>query len=205
VGGTGNSGGAGGACGAGCVQDVEGHVYETVTIGSQTWMKQNLAATQLDDGTPIPLVEDDTAWISSSSFGYCYYENKSAFASKYGALYNWYAVATGKLCPAGWHVPSGGEWLVLIAALGGKDVAGGKLKEAGTAHWMPPNTGATNAVRGRSERRDPRHEAATQIGSGVLRAFQLEPLPEHVCCRLFVPEDEMAQAEHLVVRGLVVT
>jgi len=136
-------GGTGG-CVAGCVQDIDGHVYETVTIGSQVWMKQNLATTRLNDGTPIPLVEDNTAWISSSSPAYCYFKNNSAFAPKYGVLYNWYAVETGKLCPAGWHAPSDPEWLILITGLGGKDVAGGKLKEAGTAHWMPPNTGATN-------------------------------------------------------------
>ena len=59
-------------------------------------------------------------------------------------LYNWYAVNTGKLCPEGWHVPTDDEWTILTDYLGGKSVAGGKLKETGTSHWLSPNTGATN-------------------------------------------------------------
>ena len=63
----------------------------------------------------------------------------------YGALYNWYAVNTGKLCPTGWHVPNINELTTLIEYLGGENVAGGKLKETGTIHWRSPNTGATNS------------------------------------------------------------
>ena len=59
-------------------------------------------------------------------------------------MYNWYAVNTGKLCPIGWHVPSEDEWLTLTDYVGGEDIASGKLKEAGTGHWMSPNTDATN-------------------------------------------------------------
>jgi len=128
----------------GCVQDIDGNLYDTVQIGTQTWMKQNLATTRLDDGTPIPLVQNMTAWTQLTSPGYCYYANKSSHAPTYGALYNWYATVTGKLCPSGWHAPADWEWLVLINYLGGKDIAGGKLKEAGTTHWWSPNTGATN-------------------------------------------------------------
>ncbi|MDR0517038.1 MAG: fibrobacter succinogenes major paralogous domain-containing protein, partial [Fibromonadaceae bacterium] len=60
-------------------------------------------------------------------------------------LYNWYAVNTGKLAPKGWHIPSDEEWKILADYLGGENVAGGKMKEAGTAHWLDPNTGATNS------------------------------------------------------------
>lgn len=63
----------------------------------------------------------------------------------FGALYNWLTVNTGKLCPAGWHVPSSDEFDLLIDNLGGEDIAGGKLKEAGTVHWSAPNLGATNS------------------------------------------------------------
>jgi uncharacterized protein (TIGR02145 family) len=60
-------------------------------------------------------------------------------------LYNWLAVGTGKLCPAGWHVPDNTEWTVLATYLGGSKVAGGKMKIPGTQFWRQPNTGATNS------------------------------------------------------------
>jgi uncharacterized protein (TIGR02145 family) len=63
----------------------------------------------------------------------------------YGALCNWYAVNTGKLCPKGWHVPSDAEWTILTTFLGGEKVAGGKMKEAGTSHWQTPNIVADNS------------------------------------------------------------
>jgi uncharacterized protein (TIGR02145 family) len=70
--------------------------------------------------------------------------DQQKFGTVYGALYNWYAVNTGKLCPSGWHVASDAEGTALTSFLGGGDVAGGKLKETGTKHWLSPNTGATN-------------------------------------------------------------
>jgi len=127
------------------VTDVEGNVYNTVTIGTQTWMAENLKTTKYNDGTDIPLVTDGAAWAALSTPGYCWYNNdKAANKATYGALYNWYTVNTGKLCPTDWHVPTDSEWTVLIDYLGGDDVAGGKLKETGTAHWNFPNIGATN-------------------------------------------------------------
>jgi uncharacterized protein (TIGR02145 family) len=75
----------------------------------------------------------------------CWYNNDAEnYKVTYGALYNWYAVNSGKLCPAGWHVHSTTEWSTLVTFLGGVGYAGGKMKETGTAHWMSPNTGATN-------------------------------------------------------------
>jgi uncharacterized protein (TIGR02145 family) len=59
-------------------------------------------------------------------------------------MYNWYAVNTGKLAPNGWHVPTDDEWTALTTYLGGESIAGGKLKETGTMHWMSPNTETTN-------------------------------------------------------------
>ena len=88
---------------------------------------------------------DEAAWAGLSAPGYCWYKNEEAtFKETYGALYNWYTVSTGKLCPAGWHVPSDEEWTELTDYLGGEGKAGGKLKEKGTAYWVDPNTGATN-------------------------------------------------------------
>ena len=127
------------------VTDFDGNVYNTVRIGTQIWMAENLKTTKFNDGADIPLVTDYSEWGNLTSPGYCWYNNdKYTYGGIYGALYNWYTVNTGKLCPEGWHVPSDVEWNVLENYLGGETVAGGKLKEAGTEHWEYPNTGATN-------------------------------------------------------------
>jgi uncharacterized protein (TIGR02145 family) len=127
------------------VTDVDGNTYNVVIIGTQVWMAENLKTTKYNDGTPIPLVTDNTAWTNLTTPGYCWYDNDSAtYAQTYGALYNWYTVDAGNLCPAGWHVPTEDESTMLITFLGGEDIAGGKLRETGTTHWLSPNTGATN-------------------------------------------------------------
>ncbi|MBA7527477.1 hypothetical protein ES705_19653 [subsurface metagenome] len=108
-------------------------------------MAENLKTTKYNDGTAIPLVTNSTEWDNLTTPGYCWYNNDEAsYKNTYGALYNWYTVNTGKLCPTGWHVPTDSEWTILTDYLGGYSVAGGKLKETGTTHWNSPNTGATN-------------------------------------------------------------
>ena len=124
--------------------DIEGNVYNTVIIGNQIWMKENLKTARYNDGTEIPLVSDKTDWDNLTTAGYCWYENSDSVGTTYGALYNWYSVNTGKLCPTGWHVPLDEEWTILTSFLGGEDIAGGKLKESGTNHWEYQTTGATN-------------------------------------------------------------
>lgn len=126
------------------VKDIDGNVYKTITIGTQTWMAENLKTSKYKDGISIPLVMDSTAWSNLTTPGHCWYNNNKATNKKlYGGLYNWYTVNTGKLCPTGWHVPSETEWKTMITYLGGAD-AGDKLQETGTTHWLRPNTGATN-------------------------------------------------------------
>jgi uncharacterized protein (TIGR02145 family) len=126
--------------------DKDGNGYDTVHIGTQVWMKQNLKTIHYLNGILIPNVTDNTAWSGLSSGARCYYNNDPAtYADTYGALYNWYAVNTGNLCPFGWHVPTDNEWTALVNYLGGTSIAGGKLKEAGLTHWNSPNTGATNS------------------------------------------------------------
>ncbi len=124
--------------------DIDGNSYTTVRINHQVWMAENLKTTILNDGTIIPLVHDSTEWAASSTPACCWAFNEIYYKKDYGALYNWYAVNTGKLCPTGWHVPSDDEWSALISYLGGEYVAGGKLKETGTSHWFSPNNDATN-------------------------------------------------------------
>ena len=126
------------------VTDIEGNIYKTVTIGTQVWMAENLKTTTLNDGNPIPLVADITAWINLTTPGYCWYDNNEANKNTYGALYNWYAVNTGELCPAGWHVSSDMEWTTLIDYFGGETGVSNKLREVGIEHWGVNNVGATN-------------------------------------------------------------
>jgi len=88
---------------------------------------------------------DEKAWSVLATPGYCWYGNdEETYKSTYGALYNWYAVNTGKLCPQGWHVPTDAEWTFLTNYLGGESTAGGKLKKTGKSYWVDPNEGATN-------------------------------------------------------------
>lgn len=128
------------------VQDADGNVYHVSTIGTQVWMVENLKTTHYNDNSAITSVTDPTTWAGLTTEAYCWYNNDAAtYKNTYGALYNWYAVNTGKLCPKGWHVPTDAEWTTLTTYLGGESVAGGKLKETGTAHWASPNTGADNS------------------------------------------------------------
>jgi uncharacterized protein (TIGR02145 family) len=122
------------------VTDIDGNVYHTVKIGNQIWMIENLKVTKYNDGTSIPNVTDNTIWGGLTTPGYCWYNNDTSYKEPYGALYNWYAVNTGKLAPAGWHVPTDAEWLTLLSS---ED--GGTLKEIDFSHWNSPNTGATNS------------------------------------------------------------
>src|SRR5690554_4690979 len=128
----------------GSITDIDGNTYKTVTIGTQTWMAENLKVTKYNDGIAIPNVTDNTAWSELTTGALCDYDNTPSNSETYGKLYNWHAVNTGKLCPTGWHVPSDAEWTELTDYLGGTSVVGGKLKETGTTHWNSPNTGATN-------------------------------------------------------------
>ncbi|MEZ5084401.1 MAG: FISUMP domain-containing protein [Bacteroidales bacterium] len=126
-------------CGSSFVDARDGKTYNTVAIGPKCWMKENLNYDQ-------------------SAYGYddCYGYN-SANCEIYGRLYDWDAIMQGAsssntnpsgvqgVCPAGWHIPSDSEWDVLAGFLGGPTIAGGKMKETDTIHWLPPNTGATNS------------------------------------------------------------
>jgi len=139
------------------ITDGSGNTYESVTIGTQTWMTKNLNTTKYNDGVDIPNITlPHGYWSTATTGAWCNYNNTASNATTYGKLYNWYVAdnnAATKLtsnggrnvCPIGWHVPSDTEWTTLITYLGGETVAGGKLKESDTSHWITPNTGATNS------------------------------------------------------------
>jgi uncharacterized protein (TIGR02145 family) len=129
---------------SGLPTDGDGNEYDTVVIGTQVWMAENLKTTKYNNGVSIPLVTDNTQWASTTSAAFCWYDNDPGYKDSYGALYNWWAVKVFFLCPVGWHVPSKEEWTILIDYLGGEYMAGGKLKEYGFTNWLSPNEGASN-------------------------------------------------------------
>jgi uncharacterized protein (TIGR02145 family) len=135
------------------ITDACGNSYNIVRIGTQLWTKENLKTTKFNDGNDIPNITDNATWHDLTTPGYCWLNNNSSNKNVYGALYNWFTVITGKLCPSGWHVPNDSEWHMLIMYIDPNAsltesteslIAGGKLKETGTSHWPSPNTGATN-------------------------------------------------------------
>jgi uncharacterized protein (TIGR02145 family) len=128
----------------GTVTDIDGNIYNTVTIGTQCWMVENLKTTKYNDGISIPNVTSKSAWGALNTGAWCYYDNDASNNPTYGKLYNWYAVNTGKLAPTGWHVPSDQEWLTLRDYLGGAQEAGGKIKST-VGLWNLPNIGANNS------------------------------------------------------------
>jgi uncharacterized protein (TIGR02145 family) len=128
------------------VTDIDGNVYQTVTICNQVWTKSNLNASHYRNGDIIPQVTDPVQWTSLTTGAWCYYANTSSNGTIYGKLYNWYAVNDPRgLAPVGYHIPNDVEWTALTTCLGGSAIAGGKMKETGTAHWESPNVDATNS------------------------------------------------------------
>jgi uncharacterized protein (TIGR02145 family) len=130
--------------------DIDGNVYQTITIGTQVWMAENLKVTHYRNGNAIPNVTGNSEWSNLTTGAYCNYDNDVNNATTYGRLYNWYAVSDSRnIAPEGWHVPSDAEWQTLVDHLGGTEVAGGTMKTPGTIEggdglWHSPNTGATN-------------------------------------------------------------
>ena len=177
----------------GTMTDIDGNVYNTVKIGTQVWMAENLKVEHFNNGVDIPIVTGDAAWAALSAEGMCYYNNlayggaycwyendEATYKADYGALYNWYAVdnpnelaylernATEE---TGWRVPTLTDFTALSTYLGGEAISGGKLKETGLVYWDFPNAGADNSSgftgRGGGERSNADGDWAayiTQIG-----------------------------------------
>jgi len=127
------------------VTDIDGNVYQTVRIGTQVWMKENLKVSKYRNGNFIQTGLTESQWNSTTSGAYSMYNNDQANNAIYGKLYNWYAVKDSReLCPTGWHVPSDGEWTILENYLGGQTIAGGKLKSVSN-YWNSPNVESVNS------------------------------------------------------------
>lgn len=146
------------------VTDIEGNIYLTIAIGEQLWMAENLGTTKYKDGTNIPNVLGNSQWENMTTPAYCWWNNDSVYAdtNNFGALYNWFTVNTGILCPEGWHVPTNGEWenfVFYLAANGFNydgtvydgfdiDIAGSKVGKAiaATSNWLTPTYGNEWAI-----------------------------------------------------------
>lgn len=134
-----------GSCGCGVLYDIDGNVYNTVIIGNQCWMRENLKTTHYRNGEVIPTGFNNSDWFHLSIGAYSVYDNNDSNADTNGYLYNWSSVDDSRnIAPEGWHIPTDDEWQTLVDYLGGNNVAGGKLKEAGTVHWGWQNVEATN-------------------------------------------------------------
>lgn len=127
------------------VTDIDGNVYQSVKIGNQIWMAENLKTTKYRDGTSIPNVTDKNQWGLMTTGAYCNYNNEISISDTYGRLYNWYtANDVRNIAPVGWHVATIAEWETLINFLGNYTVAGGKLMESGSGHWTINDIKADN-------------------------------------------------------------
>ncbi|MGB1364686.1 MAG: fibrobacter succinogenes major paralogous domain-containing protein [Flavobacteriales bacterium] len=119
--------------------------YGLVAIGNQCWFQDNLATQAYRNGDTIPNVADGTAWNTASAGAMCFYDNDQENVESFGALYNWLVSNDDRgVCPADWHVPSESDWTILADYVGGEDVAGRELKQAGTGVWEFPNAGTQN-------------------------------------------------------------
>ena len=140
------------------VTDIDGNTYNTMGVGPDLWMAENLKTTRYADGTTIPLVNSTSNWDALASYdpAYCWYGDNISNKVTYGALYTWTAATRGVssvsypsgvqgACPTGWHIPSWSEFSSTLI-LWDYSIAGGKLKETGTLHWQSPNAGATNEI-----------------------------------------------------------
>ena len=153
------------------ITDVQGNVYNTVTIGTQLWIKENLRTGKYNDGTPIAYPgTNDVLWQTNTNGAYSWYQHDSiTYSVVFGALYNWNAVSPttngGKnICPFNWHVPTHDDWTTLernvctsgtcvtdfpfdLTTVGYRGTTeGNKLKDVGTSYWNSPNAGTNSSM-----------------------------------------------------------
>jgi len=138
----------------GTVEDIDGNIYKTIKVGKRSWMAENLKVTHFNSGEPIPIITDPTSMASFKKPAMIY-PNLNAANEKdtYGALYNGYTLQGGyssygwrDLCPTDWYVASVSDWEKLITEVGGKEIAGGKLKNAIQENWNNENIEASDEI-----------------------------------------------------------
>ena len=128
------------------ISDIEGNIYNTVSIGNQIWMASNLSTSRYRNGAYIPYILNSKQWASIKSPALSFYNHDNNYETNYGKQYNWYAVTdTQGLCPIGWHIPTNDEWTILSDFLGGLNLAGGRMKATGTQYWSFPSNGSNSS------------------------------------------------------------
>ena len=125
--------------------DIDNNLYNTITIGNQTWLKENLKTTHFSNGDLIPTTVQQAINDSTSIYRWAY-NNDVNNVNDYGLLYTWFVVKDSRnVCPVNWHVPAEQEWIDLGNYLGGDSIAGDKLKETGTVHWLSTTGNVSNS------------------------------------------------------------
>ena len=161
------------------IADADSNYYNIVTIGTQTWMAENLKTASYINGDYIETTNPFTLNVSSEiKPGYQWlYNGDEANLDNYGRLYTWYTVTDNrKVCPPGWHIPSDAEWTTLTSFLGGTSVAGGRLKSTGTIEgrnglWQSPNNGATDDIGFSAHPGGYRNESGGFMNIGISASF----------------------------------
>ncbi len=134
------------SCNIETVTDIDGNVYEVVSIGNQCWTKQNFKVTRFKNGDPIPFVSGNSNWGNTQQPAYCYYNNDLQNEPKYGKIYNGIAVNDPRgIAPEGWRVPTENDWNELFNFLGGYLIAGKAMKVTGDGNFGQINTGTNSS------------------------------------------------------------
>jgi len=116
---------------SGTVKDIDGNIYHSDTIGTQVWMIENLKTTKYSDGSPISKVTKNNEWEGLTTGAYCICNNDATIGSKYGKLYNWYAVNNSRnIAPKGWHVATDDDWKALESFVAGNLGTSGSVAKA---------------------------------------------------------------------------
>ncbi len=120
------------------VTDADGNTYDVVEIAGQCWMAENLKTSVYNDGASIPNNLDDVTWAGTTEGAFAIFNEDISNDNTYGKLYNFFAVASGKLCPPGWHTASQVEWQMLV-----NEVSADASALKATTNWVV--AGATNS------------------------------------------------------------
>jgi len=129
------------------IYDIEGNKYATIEIAGRCWMSENLRTTRYNDNTSIANITEIDEYVALESGAFSWYEHDyDLYGKTFGALYNFHAVNSKKLCPDGWEIPSDYDWNLMADTLGGEENLGGMMKQTDTIYWNSPNLGATNST-----------------------------------------------------------
>jgi uncharacterized protein (TIGR02145 family) len=123
--------------------------FNSVKIGNQVWMTENLNVDRFQNGDIILEAKSTEEWgqaLANKQPAWCYYDNDPKNGDKYGKLYNFYAMNDSRgLAPHGWQIPSESDWTILTVFLGGENEAGNKMKSKnGWSDYEGQNGNGTN-------------------------------------------------------------